>query len=80
MGLELAVRAGYNAQAAVTLWQKMEKAAGGSTPQFLSTHPSPKNRAKALQKQGEKLQALNPQLSKAAVYNVAVITKADQVK
>lgn len=49
MGLELMARAGYNPNAAVTLWQKMEAADRGSIPQFLSTHPSSANRIKNLQ-------------------------------
>ena len=40
MGLELLARAGYNPNAAVTLWQKMASANKGGTPAFLSTHPS----------------------------------------
>jgi predicted Zn-dependent protease len=50
MGLELMARAGYDPQAAVSVWQKMESAQqGGGTPQFLSTHPSPGNRIAELQ-------------------------------
>jgi predicted Zn-dependent protease len=48
IGVELAARAGYDPRAAVTLWQKMEQAGGGAPPQFLSTHPSPQNRARDL--------------------------------
>jgi predicted Zn-dependent protease len=44
VGVELAARAGYDPRAAVTLWQKMGQG-GGAPPQFLSTHPSPQNRA-----------------------------------
>lgn len=48
VGMEIAARAGYDPRAAVTLWQKMEKAGGKGPPQFLSTHPSPANRQQAL--------------------------------
>lgn len=49
VGLELMARAGYNPQAAITLWQKMQKASQGEPPQFLSTHPSSTNRIATLQ-------------------------------
>lgn len=49
VGVELAARAGYDPRAAVTLWQKMARTAGGGPPQFLSTHPSPENRIRDLQ-------------------------------
>lgn len=49
IGVELAARAGYDPRAAVTLWQKMERASGSGPPQFLSTHPSPENRIRDLQ-------------------------------
>lgn len=42
IGLELAARAGFNPNASISVWQKMNKASQGrSTPlQFMSTHPS----------------------------------------
>jgi predicted Zn-dependent protease len=48
IGIELAARAGYDPEAAVTLWRKMNNLPGGQPPQFLSTHPSPGNREKTL--------------------------------
>lgn len=48
IGLELMARAGYNPNAAINLWQKMQSYSGDSL-QFLSTHPSSHNRIKTLQ-------------------------------
>ncbi|USZ15578.1 M48 family metallopeptidase [Moraxella sp. FZLJ2107] len=49
IGLELMARAGYNPNAAVTLWQKMNAANQSAPPQFLSTHPSSGTRIKNMQ-------------------------------
>jgi len=57
IGIELAARAGFDPKAAVTLWEKMGKD-GGSPPEFLSTHPSPENRAARLAELGAQVQPL----------------------
>lgn len=44
VGVELAARAGYDPHAAISLWEKMARASGGSPPQWLSTHPSHETR------------------------------------
>lgn len=48
IGLELAARAGYDPNAAISLWEKMAAASQGNPPAFLSTHPSPSGRIESL--------------------------------
>lgn len=40
MGLVFMAMAGYNPEVAVNFWQKMSGGKSGSTPEFMSTHPS----------------------------------------
>ena len=49
IGVELAARAGFDPRASISLWQKMQRAGGGGTPQFMSTHPSHETRIADLQ-------------------------------
>jgi predicted Zn-dependent protease len=58
IGIELAARAGYDPKAAVTLWEKMGKEGGGGPPEFLSTHPTPQNRAARLAELGTQVTPL----------------------
>jgi len=64
IGLELAARAGYNPNAAVSLWQKMAAKAGGAPPEFISTHPSSESRISNLQAAIPKVMPLYQQASK----------------
>ncbi len=58
IGLELAARAGYNPDAAVSLWQKMSQANAGAPPEFMSTHPSSESRIATLQEAAPKVMPL----------------------
>ena len=58
IGLELSARAGYNPEAAITLWQKMSKLGGQKPAEFFSTHPSNENRIAELSALVPKVQPL----------------------
>lgn len=44
MGLIFMAMAGYNPEAAVEFWERMQAAGGEAPPEFMSTHPSNSNR------------------------------------
>lgn len=58
MGLELSSRAGYNPDAAVTLWQKMSAQSKNAPPEFFSTHPASANRIADLKALAPKMKPL----------------------
>lgn len=62
-GLMLMARAGYNPQAAISLWEKMAKASGNNSS-FLSTHPSNAQRTEAMRKNLPAAQAVYAQSGK----------------
>lgn len=64
MGVELAARAGYNPNGAVTVWQKMARAGGSEPPQFLSTHPSSASRIADLKVYAARVEPLYEQARK----------------
>lgn len=62
VGLEIGARAGYNPDAALSLWTKMDQVAGGSNgPAFLSTHPSGPDRLERLRQNIPKVRGLYEQ-------------------
>lgn len=50
MGLVFMTMAGYDPSVAVTFWEKMDAAGGGSPPEILSTHPSNATRISAIKR------------------------------
>ncbi len=73
IGMELAVRAGYDPDAAVSLWQKMGAQGGSKPPEFLSTHPAPGNREAALAAMIPTMRNLNPSGQLARVHPVEIV-------
>jgi len=78
IGIELASRAGYEPEAAVSLWQKMGSLSESRPPQFLSTHPAPENREKTLAGLAPEMRALQPQPpgSKASIHPVQIVQES----
>jgi predicted Zn-dependent protease len=77
IGIELAAKAGYDPQAAVTLWQKMAVVGGGKgPPQFLSTHPSDATRQQALAKLVPQMMPYYQAAGTPPIYPVRVGTAA----
>jgi len=64
IGLELTARAGYNPNAAISLWNKMAAASEGAPPEFISTHPSSDSRIASLQAAIPKVMPLYQQAKK----------------
>lgn len=73
LGMRLATQAGYEPDAAVTLWQKMAKAGGSAPPEFLSTHPAPGNREAQLAAMIPEMRGLNPDGRMAPIAPVQIV-------
>jgi predicted Zn-dependent protease len=77
IGIELAAKAGYNPNAAISLWQKMANVSGGGPPQFLSTHPSPSNRQERLAQLAPQMMAYYEQARRNAPTRSVARARAD---
>ncbi len=67
IGIEIAARAGFDPNAAVSLWKKMLSSNGKGPPQFLSTHPAPTTRIKDLSALVPYMQPIYASASKSPV-------------
>lgn len=73
MGMILATKAGFDPEAAVTLWQKMGDLSDDRPAEFLSTHPAPENRQAALNAMIPSMLKVNPDRGKAAIHPVSIV-------
>ena len=73
MGMVLATKAGYDPEAAVTLWQKMGDLNEERPAEFLSTHPAPENRQAALNAMIPRMLEINPDRTKAPIHSVTIV-------
>ena len=73
MGMVLATKAGYDPEAAVTLWQKMGDLSDDRPAEFLSTHPAPENRQAALNAMIPHMLKINPSRDKAPIHPVTIV-------
>ena len=73
MGMILATKAGFDPEAAVTLWQKMGDLSDERPAEFLSTHPAPENRQAALNAMIPSMLKVNPDRRKPAIHPVSIV-------
>ena len=73
LGMVLATKAGYDPEAAVTLWQKMGDLSDDRPGEFLSTHPAPENRQAALNAMIPHMLKINPSRDKAPIHPVTIV-------
>lgn len=74
LGMMLATQAGFDPEAAVTLWQKMADHGGNERPpEFLSTHPAPDNRQAKLQRMVPTMLRINPDRKKAPITEITIV-------
>ena len=73
LGMRLATLAGYDPEAAVTLWQKMSGLGDDRPPEFLSTHPAPNDRQARLNQMIPAMRGLNPTGTKLPATAITIV-------
>ena len=73
VALSAATLAGYDPEAAVTLWQKMSSLGDDRPPEFLSTHPSPNDRQARLNQMIPAMRDLNPTGKKLSATAITIV-------
>lgn len=69
VGTQTMVKAGYDPHGMVTIFQKLERLGSGkNTPEFLSDHPNPANRAKRIEEEIAKLSVPTNPLQSSTLY------------
>ncbi|GAB3312781.1 M48 family metallopeptidase [Haliea atlantica] len=81
IGLQLATLAGFDPDAAVSLWEKMGSVGGDQRPpEFLSTHPAPENRQERLLNMIPQARQLNPRGQPTHVHPVDIVSASNPAR
>ena len=72
LGLRISAQAGFNPDAAVSLWTKMLQHDGSSVPEWLSTHPDTRARLARVEKEAQQLRPVFESALKASQNQGAV--------
>lgn len=81
IGLQLATLAGFDPDAAVSLWEKMGSVGGDKRPpEFLSTHPAPENRQERLLNMIPQARQLNPRGQPTPVHPVDIVSASNPAR
>jgi hypothetical protein len=60
LGAQIMAKAGYDPRAMASMFRTIEQEGGGRSPEWLSNHPNPGNRAEYITREAESLRVTNP--------------------
>ena len=60
LGAQIMARAGYDPRAMASMFRTIEQEGGGRSPEWLSNHPNPGNRAEYITREAQNLRVSNP--------------------